>query len=255
MSSKKVPSFGSDTFFWQSIFCDAAAFVFTVFLTNSLSPFLTKEILNHDKSLGNYSPLMGWLCIGTVLAQTTGLLLMRPVIHKQMQSEGAPSYGTASLIGAIFIWIMHFYIFGILLTWDGFKSIWGNVSGFKMIIPIIIIMTSTIATIYISFPGNKKKVLTAKDKWLGWLGTMLITFSVVIVSQMCWYILFDGAGHDMNQPYFILSLILAIFFGFFFLLIYLPPRYGFIITEYNKPSVWIRIALVYAPFGWQILTG
>lgn len=255
MSSGKASSFKSDIFFWQSIFCDLVVFLLSVFLTDMFTPLLEKEILDPNKSIGAYSSKIGWLYIDAVFAQTIGLWLMRPVIRRQMQSEGAPNYGAGSFAGAILLLVMHFVIFGILFTWDGFQSIWGNVSGIKMILPILLCALPTISALIISFPGDKEKPLTAMNKWMGWLGTLLLTFSIVIVSQACWHILFDGQGASLHNASIIGNILITILFGFLFLLMYLPPRYGFIITDYNKGSAWLRILLVYAPFGWQVLTG
>ncbi len=179
---------------------------------------------------------------------------MRPTIHYQLHQYG-PAGGSGSFIGAIFLLVMHLTIFGVLFIWDGFKYIWGNTSGFKIILPVLFCTLPTITAIILSFPGKEKKQPAAIHYWLGWLGTILVTFSMVVVAQSCWHILLDGMGKDLHSSSFIGNALLSLLFGFVFLLFYLPPRYAFLITDYNKLSTWFWILAVYAPFAYSIFTG
>lgn len=240
---------------WQSVFCDLAVLFFSIFLADSLRPLLEREMLDPDKSINNYSASIGWLYLATVVAQTAGMWLLRPVIRKQMQSDGAPGYGSGSFFGGIMLLVMHFVIFGFLFTWDGFRYIWGDVSGFKKILPIVICFVPTVTAIIISFPGKKEKPFTRLHYWLGWLGTLLLTFSIIVVSLSCWHILLDDLGKDLHSSSVGGNIFIVVLFGFLFLLMYLPQRYAFLITEYHRSDTWIRILLVYAPFAWQVLAG
>lgn len=252
---RQAPAWSRRTAFWQSIFCDVAVLFFSIFLADSLRPMMEKEMLDPNKSTNDYSASIGWLCIATVIAQTAGMWLLRPVIRQQMQSPMAPEYGNGSFFGGIMLLVMHFVIFGVLFTWDGFNYLWGDTSGFKKVLPIILCFLPTATAIIISFPGKKEKVFTQLHYWMGWLGTLLVTFSVVVVSLSCWHILLDGMGSELHGSSVVGNILIVILIGFVFLLMYLPQRYAFLITEYHRRDTWLRIGLVYAPFAWAVLRG
>lgn len=239
---------------WQSIFCDLAVLFFSIFLADNLRPVLEREMLDPNKSIDNYSASIGWLYIATVVAQTMGMWLLRPVIRRQMQSPGAPDYGSGSFFGGIMLLVMHLVIF-FLFTWDGFKYIWGDVSGFKMILPIILCFAPTITAIIISFPGKNRRPFTRLHYWMGWIGTLLLTFSIIVVSLSYWHILVDDLGTDLHGSSIGGNIVMVVLFGLLFLLMYLPQRYAFFITEYHRRDAWLRILLVYAPFAWAVLAG
>jgi hypothetical protein len=240
---------------WQSIFCDLSVLFFSIFLADSLRPLLEKKMLDTNKSYNDYDASIGWLSIATVIAQTGGMWLLRPAIRKQMQSPMAPDYGSGSFFGGIMLLVMHFVIFGFMFTWDGFRNLWGNTSGFKIILPIILCILPTATAVIISFPGKKEKPFTKLHYWMGWAGTLLLTFSVVVVSLSCWHVLLDGMGKDLHGSSVGGNIFLVVLFGFLFLLMYLPQRYAFLITDYHRRDTWLRILLVYAPFAWQVMVG
>jgi hypothetical protein len=240
---------------WQSIFCDLSVLFFSIFLADSIRPMLEKELLDPAKPVDQYSSSVGGLYIATVVAQVAGMWLLRPVIRKQMHSPRAPAYGSGSFFGAILLLTMHFGLFGVILTWDGFRSLWGNTDGFKKILPILLCGLPTITAVIISFPGKKEKPFTPLHNWMGWIGTLLVTFSVVVVSLSCWHVMLDGMGKDLHGKSIGGNIIIMLLFGFVFLLMYLPQRYAFLITDYNRVDTWLRILLVYSPFAWQVMVG
>jgi hypothetical protein len=186
----KVSKFlsGQSAFSWQSIFCDLTIILVTVFLSDYIRPFLEKEIFNSGRSIDNYSASLGWMYLAAAFAQTAGMWLMRPMIQSQLIQQG-PAEGNFMFIGVIFLFVMHFTIFGFLMVWDGFKYVLGGLKGIRILLPVLFFLFPTATAIFISFPGKKEKALTTGHYWLGWLGTILVTFSVVVISQACWHIL------------------------------------------------------------------
>ncbi len=239
----------------QSIACDLSVFFFSLFLSDKLRPFLERELLNPNQSMQQANAALGWLYISAACAQAVGMWLMKPALHYQMHMVKGPSYGTGSFAGAIFLLVMHFCIFGVLFIWDGFRFIWGNMHGFKIILPILCCMIPTAIAIIISFPGKKPPVLKLPQYILSWVGTLLVTFSVVVASQACWHLLLDGASADLHQSSVVANIVIIILFGFVFLLLYLPARYVFLITEYHLLWTWLRILSVFIPFAYAIFKG
>lgn len=247
--------FGRDVVSWQAFFCDLIVFLCAIWFTNLIQPFLQKEIIDSGRTIQSYAPAVGWLYLATAVAQTVGMWLLRPMIRSHQHSADAPDYGTMSFFGGLVLLVMHFTIFGFLIIWDGFKYIWGDSNGFKMILPILLCAIPTITAIIISFPGDKERPMRAKDHWLGWLGAILLTFSIVVVSQVFWHLLLDDSGKELHAVSNTANIVMVILFAFVFLLMYLPARYAFFITGYNRLSTWIGISLVYAPFARQVLLG
>lgn len=212
--------------------------------------FLEKEVWHPDKDMQHLSWKVGVLYISTSFAQAIGFWLKRKRVAYIIDNSRGGSTGTGFFIGAVFITIMHFSIFGFLMMNDGFNYLFKHIPWWLTIIKIIAIFIPTTVAIIVSVDVYKSKVpvkLTVVDEIRDIVGTLLLAFSCLVVTSLFWDLI-SGLGAELHSTSIISNIFISLLFAATFLLFYLPPRWCFLLTDYQYRMTWIRIWIVFLPF-------
>jgi len=248
-----APVLNSSTLF------DLLLLVFFIFFEPRLGNYLS-AILNDGAAVDQQTA--GYIFLSASLAQTIGTILRMKWASAHLQHTNKKT-GTGGFVGAIFLIVMHLTLFGFMMTFDGvryiagddYDSTWGKFP--LIVIPFLFAFLPTAMIIMASFPGSKKIEFpeNKRDVLLDFAGCILLLYSACVITTIYWQLLVEAAGTSLHTDQLIVNLLITLLLFFTFLLLYLPARYMFLISDYHYRSTWIRIVIVYLPFGYAIMSG
>lgn len=226
-----------------------------------LKPLLEKEIVYLPNNQKYLSWRIGIIYLFAAAAQVIGFWLKRNRIaqayNHQVKLKGSESF---TLVGGIFISVMHFLIFGVLIVNDGINYVNNQSAWWLTIIKAIAILLPTITALIVSYYASRHKEidrLNAINTFWDLTGTILLSLSCFVAVASYWQFFFGDLNFNFNdgQTFKNLMFSLVLFAGF--LLLYLPARWAFLLMDYKSGYTWLRMAIVFIPFlkglwlGWH----
>ncbi len=197
------------------------------------------------------------LLILAVLAQPAGAFFLKDSLQAYFRDKSRKPAGKMGSLFFITVIILHLVFFGILsldiifeLGFD-FGSSFDN-NPFYIDIPVgvllfIALTFPTIATCFFIIPSRSKRI-HRPSLWKIFLGEFIISFSAFVFISAYWDNLFGFLGGEISSEPFGFKTFFVFMFFLLFLMIYLPPRLVFLVTDYNSWFTWLRIFFVYLPF-------
>jgi hypothetical protein len=246
---------------YRNYLMDALLFVAILSVQPYLKRFLLAEVVTSQNNITNYTAAVGWLYIATALSQGFGALFVHQQVAYQLQLPGRPSYMLFPLIALL---IMHFIIFGVLFWIDGIKYIQ---QGYIPVWAYLFMFFPTLMAMLIIIPPTKQ-VLPPQSPIIvitTFIGTLLLTFSALVVLTLFWNLLIEDLGKDFftnfsnsEQSTFKIitsKILITLLFAALFLLFYAPSRLVFLSTDWHKRNTWIGMAILFSPFTINLWAG
>ena len=251
----------------QSILSLLYDFLFLLFII-LLEPRLEQFIRMHaydasQESTTHIDKSFGILLVSAAYAQFAGALFLGRSISAILSNPSRDGTGNGGFAGAIFLIVMHFTLFGVMMVFDGLKYIFGDLFSGSIwvnipvgILTFLAVILPTAAIIAVSFPKSGKIVFQpVKDSFFQIAGTLLIFFSACVATTLFWTLLVADVASALHSESFLANIFVVILFFFAFLLLYLPPRYVLLITDYRSRFTWLRIGIIFLPFAYEVFTG
>jgi hypothetical protein len=225
--------------------------LFLVFLP-FIRPLLDKEIVYTPENVKYLSWKVGVIYLCAAAAQVVGFWLKRNRIAQAFNHHAiSDDSDSMNLLGGLFVSLMHLILFGVLIVNDGInyvnnQSVWWLtvIKAVSVVLPTV----SGLATIYYANRSKHVERLSAVNTFWDVLGTALLAFSCFVVVGSLWELLLGDVHYTLHDGKVVINFLLSIVFLLAFLIIYLPTRWAFLLTDYRSIYTWLRMAIVFLPF-------
>lgn len=215
------------------------------------------DIVNGEVSAVG-DPVSIMVLILTVLAQPVGAIFLKDAVQNSLADNSRKSTGPTGFIFLLFVVIMYL-VFLAMMVMDIYKNLGldyntifeesSSIVDFLLgLFLFVSCMIPTALTCLILIPSKKEFIVTPFAVLKTLAGDFIISFSAFVFVSIFWDNLMSPLASDLSGETFGFKLILVATFFFLFLLIYLPPRLVFLVTDYAKFFTWIRILIVFFPF-------
>lgn len=215
------------------------------------------SIVNGGVSAGN-DVVSVVILILTVIAQPVGALFLRDSVQNYYADPYRKPFGPVSTFFMFGVVTLHLILFGMFVIdilknigldpvkiFDEYPFYIDIVFGIFLFIAAVI---PTVLTCFILIPDKKEFKISSNSLFKTLAGDFIISFSAFVFISIFWDNLIATLAEDLSEESTGIKITSVILFFFIFLMIYLPARLVFLVTDSNRLTTWIRIVIVYFPF-------
>lgn len=196
----------------------------------------------------------GGLLIGAWGSLAAGAFLKRVPLQARLRLRPAsePPAGTAALVGAFVLLVMHLGLAATLLL-AGSEAISGRTTGVPAILSVALGWLPTALFAAALVPSTSGRTSPWRAKPACELGADLLLGAGSVVALGWWdaAIAPQLAAARPASPW--LALLLVVLLTVPFAIFYLAPRLLFLAEDYRSPGTWIGAALAMLPLAWRLV--